>query len=169
MGDLLPIASTSGALAVRKLDPEKQLAQYELRLKEAQELEEKLQKINEEVPNRIFNVSGSCAGAGSGDFHYYRQIRRAEQDRLRRLEAEYKKKKEQEEFEGKLKQAQQQTEERTAKKRSKRQRKKEKKKSAKIAKTGADGDKTHGDGAASDDDDEQQSDEDEVPQQADLD
>lgn len=45
----------------------------------------------------------------------------------------------------------------------------EKKKSAKIAKTGADGDKTHGDGAASDDDDEQQSDEDEVPQQADLD
>lgn len=44
---------------------------------QAQELEAKLNKIQEEVPTRIYNVAGSCAGAGSGDFHYYRAVRRA--------------------------------------------------------------------------------------------
>jgi hypothetical protein len=42
---------------------------------QAKILEEKLDKVQEEVPTRIYNVSGSCAGAGSGDFHYYRQAR----------------------------------------------------------------------------------------------
>lgn len=146
MGDLVPVtASNSGVLTVP--DRKQQLVDYEKRLADAKKLEEKLNKIQEEVPTRIYNVAGSCAGAGSGDFHYYRQIRRAEQDRLRRMDAEDKKEQETKEFEEKLRKRQAAAEERTAKNRNKRQKQKEKKKAAKVSK-GGEGEGGDGNGAA---------------------
>lgn len=98
---------------------------------EEEDLEIKLRRILECVPVRVSNTSGSSAGSGSGDFHQYRQMRRREQDRLARMDADYQKRKVVAEFnlrrEEKLKAA----EERTAKKRAKRQKKKQRKREKK--------------------------------------
>ena len=46
---------------------------------------------------RVDNVTGSTAGAGSGDFHQYRQLRRKERYRLINMEVEHRRSKEVEE------------------------------------------------------------------------
>ncbi|KAJ4815633.1 PRKR interacting protein 1 [Rhynchospora pubera] len=99
-----------------------------------EDLEVKLRRIMEHVPVRVSNTSGSSAGSGSGDFHQYRQMRRKEQDRVARMDADYQKRLEIAEFnlhrEERLKAA----EERTAKKRQKRQKKKDRRKDKKKSK-----------------------------------
>ncbi|KAJ9159485.1 hypothetical protein P3X46_024992 [Hevea brasiliensis] len=99
---------------------------------EEEDLEVKLRRIIENVPVRVSNTSGSSAGSGSGDFHQYRQMRRKEQDRLVRMDADYQKRKELAEFNMRREERLKAAEERTAKKRLKRQKKKNRKKEKKI-------------------------------------
>ncbi|KAI7991962.1 Reticulon-like protein B11 [Camellia lanceoleosa] len=98
---------------------------------EEEDLEIKLRRILEHVPVRVSNTSGSSAGSGSGDFHQYRQMRRKEQDRLARMDADYQKRKEVAEFnmrrEERMKAAEEQSEKKRLKRLKKKQRKKEKK------------------------------------------
>jgi len=165
MQQLVPIAPPGKASGG---DSEKGLVVVDLagkrsggvKLREDEEdLEVKLRRIMENVPVRVSNTSGSSAGSGSGDFHQYRQMRRREQDRLARMDADYQKRKKMAEFELRREERMKAAEERTAKKRLKRQKKKQRKKE-KRAKTGNNGgdepnrvessDDDHG----SDDDDE---------------
>ncbi|GMY38534.1 isoform 2 of prkr-interacting protein 1 [Fagus crenata] len=98
---------------------------------EEEDLEIKLRRIIDNVPVRVSNTSGSSAGSGSGDFHQYRQMRRKEQDRLARMDADYQRRKELAEFNMRREERVKAAEERTAKKRSKRQKKRQKKKEKK--------------------------------------
>lgn len=89
----------------------------------------------EKDPNKaaefVYNVMGSSAGAGSGEFHVYRQIRRKEYARQKIMEEKKSKEDLNEEYHAKLEENQREAEESTAKKRAKRQKKKDKKKNKK--------------------------------------
>jgi len=93
----------------------------------------------EKDPNKaaefVYNVMGSSAGAGSGEFHVYRQIRRKEYARQKVMEERKTKEDLNEEYHAKLEENQREADERTAKKRAKRQKKKDKKKNNKKQKT----------------------------------
>merc|ERR1711971_913633 len=67
------------------------------------------------------NIMGSSAGAGSGEFHLYRQMRRKEQNRLKVLGERLERDELSEAYHAKLLENQKMAEERTAKKRKKRQ------------------------------------------------
>ncbi|XP_053562229.1 PRKR-interacting protein 1 isoform X2 [Bombina bombina] len=88
------------------------------------------------APEFVRDVMGSSAGAGSGEFHVYRHLRRREYQRQEFMDLMSDKQKLDVEFQRKLKENQMKSEERTAKRRLKRQKLKEKQKMAKKPKAG---------------------------------
>merc|ERR1711974_500376 len=76
------------------------------------------------APDFVYNVMGSSAGAGSGEFHVYRNIRRKEYERQRVLDERKNRDDLDDAFQIKREENIREAEERTAKKRAKRQKKK---------------------------------------------
>ncbi|KAG8183723.1 hypothetical protein JTE90_002788 [Oedothorax gibbosus] len=72
------------------------------------------------VPEFVRNVMGSSAGAGSGEFHVYRHLRRKEYTRQKMIDEKAELEKLDEEYSRKIDENKKKMEERTAKKRAKR-------------------------------------------------
>ena len=86
--------------------------------------EPKKEKDMNKAPDFVYNVMGSSAGAGSGEFHVYRQIRRKEYERQKVMDKTKTKEELDEAFQIKREENARALEEKTAKKRAKRQKKK---------------------------------------------
>jgi cyclophilin family peptidyl-prolyl cis-trans isomerase len=102
---------------------------------------------------RVYNVMGSTAGAGSGDFHTYRNARRKEMMRLERMETEYQEALREKDFQQRRQERVLKEEARTAKRAAKRKKKKMRQQAKKKAKkvgggAGADSDSSDDDDAA---------------------
>ncbi|XP_045497870.1 PRKR-interacting protein 1 homolog [Colias croceus] len=109
-------------------------------------------------PDFVRNVMGSSAGAGSGEFHVYRHLRRKEYARQKCIQEKSEQEKLDEEYQRKLEENKRKAEEKTAKKRAKRLKKKQKAKiKAKIPKTNTTETKTSQSESESDDDDAEHS------------
>lgn len=85
------------------------------------------------VPVFVRNVMGSSAGAGSGEFHVYRHLRRKEYARQKIIQCKSLQEQLDEEYKNKLEENRKRAEEKTAKKRAKRQKKKQSSKKSKIS------------------------------------
>ncbi|XP_018349352.1 PREDICTED: PRKR-interacting protein 1 homolog isoform X2 [Trachymyrmex septentrionalis] len=86
------------------------------------------------VPEFVRNVMGSSAGAGSGEFHVYRHLRRKEYARQKFIQEKAHKELLDDEYHQKLEENRRLAEEATAKKRAKRLRKKQGRKQKKFMK-----------------------------------
>merc|ERR1719400_1495491 len=91
----------------------------------------KKEKDINKAPEFNHNIMGSSAGAGSGEFHLYRKMRRKEQEREEVLSHRRHRDDANIAFQEKLKDNETEAEERTAKKRLKRQKEKARKKQLK--------------------------------------
>lgn len=107
------------------------------------------------VPSFVRNVMGSSAGAGSGEFHVYRHLRRKEYARQKSIQYKSMKEKLDEEYQMKLEKNRLEAEAKTAKKRAKRLKKKQRPKKSKVAKNDEDEKQNTSDDDDEDDDDEE--------------
>ncbi|KAK9511519.1 hypothetical protein O3M35_000158 [Rhynocoris fuscipes] len=94
--------------------------------------ERQKEKKQPHVPDFVRNVMGSSAGAGSGEFHVYRHLRRKEYARQKYIQEKGEKAILDEEYQRKLEENRRIAEEKTAKKRAKRLKLKEKLKRKKM-------------------------------------
>ncbi|KAF2903046.1 hypothetical protein ILUMI_03143 [Ignelater luminosus] len=84
------------------------------------------------VPEFVRNVMGSSAGAGSGEFHVYRHLRRKEYARQKFMKERGERERLEDEYHQKLEDNKRKAEEKTAKKRAKRLKRKQKMKTKKT-------------------------------------
>ncbi|XP_022117850.2 PRKR-interacting protein 1 homolog [Pieris rapae] len=77
-------------------------------------------------PDFVRNVMGSSAGAGSGEFHVYRHLRRKEYARQKFIQEKSEKEKLDDAYHNRIEENKRRAEERTAKKRAKRLKRKQK-------------------------------------------
>lgn len=117
-------------------------------------------------PEFVRDVMGSSAGAGSGEFHVYRHLRRREYQRQDFLDKMAVKQDKDLDYLEKVKQNQQAAEERTAKRRKKREKLKQKKLLAKKAKME---DKKEGEGSPESSEEEEEEKEQEEEEERDDD
>ncbi|VVC36322.1 Protein of unknown function DUF1168 [Cinara cedri] len=111
------------------------------------------------VPEFVRNVMGSSAGAGSGEFHVYRHLRRKEYARQKHIQLKADKELLEEAYRQKILENKQMAEERTAKKRLKRlKRKKALKEKIQISKKKNTKDTSNESDTSSDNEDKKKSD-----------
>lgn len=107
-----------------------------------------------DAPEFVRNVMGSSAGAGSGEFHVYRHLRRKEYARQKYIDQCAVQDQLDAQFRERVERNRREAEERTAKKRAKRQRRKQKQKERRTA--GKSGPQRAEDESSSEEDDDEQ-------------
>ncbi|RWS13006.1 protein CNPPD1-like protein [Dinothrombium tinctorium] len=119
------MSTSFSAIHVQKMKLEKLMQNIDKEV----EIPERVQERKfPEPPDFIRNIMGSSAGAGSGEFHVYRHLRRKEFARQRFIEEQAKKEELDVKYRQKLEENMKIAEEKTAKKRAKRLKKKARKK-----------------------------------------